>query len=135
MRFRKHIKEDFGLRQFDIAPLIDVVFILLIFFMLTSSFVVRPGIKVDLPKTVTHQSVESRRINILISSQDVVYLNDKVVSDKELEDYLQGNKEDINSVFIKADKYSSLGRVVSVWDIARKVGLSHVNIATTDVER
>ncbi len=135
MRFRKHIKEEFGLRQFDIAPLIDVVFILLIFFMLTSSFMVKPGIKVDLPKTVTQEALKTNRVTVVISSEDVVYLNGRVVTDKEIEEFFKNNKDSIESVFIKADKYSSLGRAVEIWDICKKAGLKHVNIATTHVEK
>lgn len=130
MKFRKHIKEEFGLRQFDIAPLIDVVFILLTFFMLTSNFMVQPGIRIDLPKTFTQQAVKIERLSIYISSEDVVYLNSKVVTNKELEKFLTENKNKIKSVFIKADKNSSLGRVVEIWDICRNIGLSYVNIAT-----
>ena len=134
MRFRKHIKEEIGLKQIDIAPLIDVVFILIIFFILTSTFMVQPGIRVDLPRTVTHQALQTKRISIIISSEDVVYANGEVVTDKELEESLIVNKDKINSVFIKADKNSSMGRVVDIWDICRKAGLEHVNIATTKVQ-
>ncbi len=134
MRFRKHIKEEIGLKQIDIAPLIDVVFILIIFFMLTSTFMVQPGIRVDLPRTVTHQALQAKRISIIISSEDVVYVDGEVVTDKELEESLILNKDKIKSVFIKAVKNSSLGRVVDIWDICRKVGLEHVNIATTKVQ-
>ena len=130
MTFRKHIKEEFGLRQFDIAPLIDVVFILLTFFMLTSNFMVQPGIRIDLPKTFTQQAIKIQRVGIYISSEDVIYLNSKVVTNKELEKFLVENKENIKSVFIKADKNSSLGRVVEIWDVCRKIGFSYVNIAT-----
>jgi len=131
MKFSKHTKEEFGLRQFDIAPLIDVLFILLIFFMLTSSFMVQPGVRIDLPRTVTQQVIRLQRVSIFISSEDVVYSDGKVVTNKELEDYFTDNKKNIKSVFIKADKNSSLGRVVEIWDICRKVGLSYVNIAAT----
>jgi len=134
MRFRKHLKEEFGLKGFDIAPLIDIVFILIIFFMLTSNFMVQPGIKIELPSTVTHSILHLKRLSIIISSEDVAYLNGKVVTNKELEDFLRRNKGKIKSVFIKADKNSSMGRVVEIWDICRKVGFSYVNIATTYVK-
>ncbi|HEC69310.1 MAG TPA: biopolymer transporter ExbD [Candidatus Omnitrophica bacterium] len=135
MKFRKYLlKEEFGLKGLDIAPLIDIVFILIVFFMLTSSFIVQPGIKVELPQTVTQSILRSGRLNIIISSEDVAYLNGKVVTNKELEDFLNKNKAKVKSVFIKADKNSSLGRVVEIWDICRKVGLSYVNIATTYVK-
>lgn len=134
MKFRKHLKEEFGLKGLDIAPLIDIVFILIIFFMLTSHFMVQPGIKIELPSTVTPEILHLKRISITVSSEDVLYLNGKVVTNKELEDFLKENRDKIKSVFIKADKNSSLGRVVEIWDICRKVGLSYVNIATTYVK-
>ncbi|MCD6539217.1 MAG: biopolymer transporter ExbD [Candidatus Omnitrophica bacterium] len=134
MKFRKYLlKEEFGLKGLDIAPLIDIVFILIIFFMLTSSFMVQPGIKVELPQTVTQSILQPERLNIIISSEDVAYLNGRVVTNRELEDFLNKNKAKVKSVFIKADRNSSLGRVVEIWDICRKVGLSYVNIATTYV--
>jgi len=134
VKFRKYLlKEEFGLKGLDIAPLIDIVFILIIFFMLTSSFMVQPGIKVELPQTVTQSILQPERLNIIISSEDVAYLNGRVVTNRELEDFLNKNKAKVKSVFIKADRNSSLGRVVEIWDICRKVGLSYVNIATTYV--
>ena len=134
MKFRKYLlKEEFGLKGLDIAPLIDIIFILIIFFMLTSSFMVQPGIKVELPQTVTQSILQPERLNIIISSEDVAYLNGRVITNRELEDFLNKNKAKVKSVFIKADKNSSLGRVVEIWDICRKVGLSYVNVATTYV--
>jgi len=134
VKFRKYLlKEEFGLKGLDIAPLIDIIFILIIFFMLTSSFMVQPGIKVELPQTVTQSILQPERLNIIISSEDVAYLNGRVITNRELEDFLNKNKAKVKSVFIKADKNSSLGRVVEIWDICRKVGLSYVNVATTYV--
>jgi biopolymer transport protein ExbD len=131
MKFRQHIKAEHGLRQFDIAPLIDVVFILLTFFMLTSSFVLQPGIKIDLPSAYNSEGVVTKRVTVAITAEDVVYLNNSLVTDVELEDYLIAEKDRISSVFIQADRHSTVGRIVSVWDVCKKAGLSQVNIATT----
>lgn len=133
MRLKTNIKEEFGLRQFDVAPLIDVVFILIIFFMLTSSFVVQPGIRIELPRVVTAEKLRTERLTIVVSSEDVVYVENKVVTDSQLEQLLNKYKDGkkLTSVFIKADRNSSLGRVTKIWDICRKAGISQVNIATT----
>ena len=134
MRFRRHIKVEHGLRQFDIAPLIDVVFILLTFFMLTSSFVLQPGIRIELPSAANSEGVVARNITIAITAEDIVYLNNAVVTDSELEDYLTAEHDRITSVFISADRHSTVGRIVSVWDICKKTGLSQVNIATSRIK-
>jgi len=119
-----------GLRQIDIAPLIDMVFQLLIFFMLTSSFVMQPGIKVNLPKAVTSEAVKSENIEIVVSSENITYLNGNVVTTSELNTLLKQAAKRNQPVLIKADRRSSLGRVVEIWDMCRDLGMTQVNIAT-----
>jgi len=119
-----------GLRQIDIAPLIDMVFQLIIFFMLTSSFVIQAGIKINLPRAVTSEAVKLENIEIIISGENVTYLNGKVVTKQELKTLLvQGAKNKL-TVLIKADKRASLGRVVEIWDMCRDLGITQINIAT-----
>ena len=131
MRFKRHIELEHGLRQIDIAPLIDMVFQLLIFFMLTSSYIVQQGIRVNLPRAVTSEITKQNQIQISISSENIIYLNEKVVTLQELRDFLKNLDNKEASVLIKADRKAVLGRVVEVWDILREAGLSHINIATT----
>lgn len=118
-----------GLGTIDIAPLIDCVFQLLLFFMLTSSFVYQPGIKINLPKALTSDVLQEESLEITITAENVVYLNHAVVTPKELASRLRAAKPN-QAVLIKADQKASLGRVVEIWDICREAGISHVNIAT-----
>ncbi len=135
MKFRKHMQIEHGLGQFDIAPMIDIVFQLLIFFMLTSSFVMQPGIRVNLPKAVTSEVVGDKNIIISISAENVLYLSGKVVNLDELKDKLKEVKSSRASVLIKADKKAYLGRVVEIWDLCREIGLERINVATNqDIE-
>lgn len=130
MRFKGHMELEHGLRQIDIAPLIDMVFQLLIFFMLTSSFVIQPGIKVNLPKAVTSEVVKYENAEIVVSGENVIYLNGKVMTTKELKAFLKQAAKRKQSVLIKSDKRASLGRVVEIWDMCREVGITQINIAT-----
>ena len=130
MRFKRHMELEHGLKQIDIAPLIDMVFQLLIFFMLTSSFVMQPGIKVNLPKAVTSEIVKFENIEILVSSENITYLNGKVVTTQELKNLLAQAAKRKQSILIKADKRASLGRVVEIWDLCRDLGIVQINIAT-----
>ena len=66
--------------QLDIAPMIDIVFLLLIFFMLTSNFVFQPGIKVKLPKAVTSEVINSENVIITITGQDLLFLNERPIT-------------------------------------------------------
>lgn len=130
MRFKGRMELEHGLKQIDIAPLIDIVFQLLIFFMLTSSFVMQPGIKVNLPKAVTSEVIKFENIDILITSENVTYLNGKVVTTAELKTLLKQAAKRNQTILIKADRRASLGRVVEVWDLARELGITQINIAT-----
>lgn len=130
MRFRRHMELEHGLRQIDIAPLIDMIFQLLIFFMLTSSFVMQPGIKVNLPKAVTSEIVKPENIELVVSGENVIYFGGKVITAAELKNLLKQVAKRNQPVLIKADKHASLGRVVEIWDMARDLGITQVNIAT-----
>jgi biopolymer transport protein ExbD len=130
VRFKRHIELEHGLRQIDIAPLIDIVFQLLIFFMLTSSFVMQPGIKVNLPKALTSEVVKQETIEIVISSENVAYLNGRVTTLKEIKALFKLAAKRQQSILLKADRRASLGRVVEIWDMARDLGISQISIAT-----
>jgi len=74
MRFRRTVERKEA--AFDLMPLIDVVFLLIIFFMLTTSFrTIFQGIKVDLPTTTTKQERIEQNIIITITKDNVLYLD------------------------------------------------------------
>ena len=129
MRFKKRLTLESGIKHMEIAPLIDCVFLLLIFFMLTSNFIVVPGINVKLPKAVSSDTVNTRTVTIVISSEDIIYLDGEPLSKDELEKYLSSGRTD--SVFIKSDRDTSMGTVVEVWDICKRLGIEKIGIATT----
>lgn len=131
MRFKRHIELEHGLRQIDIAPLIDMVFQLLIFFMLTSSFIIPSAIKINLPRALSSEALKEKNIEIAVSSENIIYLDGKVVSLLELKEFLKNIASKDISIFIKADRRAFLGRVVEIWDLCRQLGISHINIATT----
>ena len=130
MRFKRHLELEKGVKQIDIAPLIDIVFQLLIFFLLTSSFIFQPGIKINLPKAVTSQIVQEQNIAIIVTAENLIYIQDKVYTIKELSGRLKEAARENRPILINADKKASLGRVVEVWDLCRSLGISTVNIAT-----
>ena len=129
MRFKKRAIVESGLRQIDIVPLIDCVFLLIIFFMLTSSFIVVPGVNVKLPKALKPEEINSRSLTIVISSEDIIYIDSKPYTIAEVENYLRKGKH--TSIFIKADRDASLGVVVKIWDICKRLNIERIGIATT----
>ena len=131
MRFKRHMELERGLRQIDITPLIDVVFQLLIFFMLTSSFIMQSGIKVNLPKAVSAEPSGEKNVIITVSRENVLYLDRKVLTIRELKETLTNAQRNNIPVLIMADQHADLGRVVEVWDMARDSGVAEVSIAAT----
>lgn len=130
MKFKRHVKLEKALRTIDIAPLIDVVFQLLIFFMLTSNFIFQPGIRVNLPRAITSDIISEENAVITITAENLIYHNGRLVTVKELSSALKWIASARRPVLIKADRKASLGRIVEVWDICRQEGVSRVNIAT-----
>ena len=116
--------------QLDIAPLIDVVFLLLIFFMLTSNFVLQPGIRVRLPRAVTSEIIDSGNLVVSVTSQDLTYIHFKPIQTAALQDLLEEAARSDSSVMIKSDVGASVGKIVEIWDLCRRAGIAKVNIAT-----
>ena len=129
MRFKRKIFLEKG--QLDLAPLIDVVFLLLIFFMLTSSFIFQPGIRVNLPKAVTSEVLHRDVLVVTISKDNKVYLNERPIEGEDLVSRVTMAANDDQPILIKADKDASLGEIIKIWDICRQVDVKQINIATT----
>jgi len=130
MKFKRHTKLELGLKQIDIAPLVDVIFQLLIFFMLSSSFTFQSGINVKLPKAVTSDVIREENTIITITSENVLYLNGTATALKELEEELGKEHTKQRPLLIKADRRTSVGRIVDIWDLCRRLGIEKINIAT-----
>ncbi|MFH1856026.1 MAG: biopolymer transporter ExbD [Candidatus Omnitrophota bacterium] len=126
--FEKRSK--FASAQINITPLIDVVFLLLIFFMITSTFVSQAGIKVDLPKAVSGKTLLDNRLVITIDNKDQVFINDENIKEKDLMIFVRNAAKDNKTILIMADKSSSMGKIVEVWDMCRQAEVAQINIAT-----
>lgn len=129
MRFKRRIKIEKGM--IDLTPLVNVFFLLFIFFVFTSSFIFQPGIKVSLPKAVTGEVIQQEGIVIIITKDDKLYLNDREISQEEFASQLRLMAKERTPLLIKADTGASLGKIVEMWDMCRSEGVQQVNIATS----
>ena len=126
----KERKKDTGF-SIDIAPLVDVVFLLLIFFMLSTTFEIKPGIKVDLPEGTTKEiKTEPNDLKIFITKKEEIFFNGKRVNLEKLKKELAKIKNKNKLIIIEADKFSYHGVVVSVMDVAKSQGFNNFAIAT-----
>ncbi len=117
----------------DITPLIDVVFLLLIFFMISTSFADKPGIKIDLPKANADIiKKENNEVRVYIAKDGNIVVDGRKVGISQL-DKIFSDAADLGNqttVIIKADKYAAHGRVVEVMDNAKEAGITKLAIAT-----
>lgn len=118
--------------NFNYASLTDIVLQLLIFFLLSSSFVSSPGIKVALPKSQTSDIQAERQTVITITKSGKIYLNSTEVTTATLAQRLIPvlDKDREQVVIIRADQDVSLQKAVEVIDLAKGVGAQRFMIAT-----
>ena len=130
MRFKRHLKLEKGLHLIEIAPLIDVVFLLLIFFMLSSNFTTLSVTHLALPKMVTGYVLGSRPAEITIASDGSIYLDGYLSDLAELTAYLKEISGRKAAVLLKAQQGVVFSKVIKIWDLCRDNGISRINIVT-----
>ena len=118
----------------DLTPMLDVVFIMLIFFIVTASFVKESGIDVNRPDAETAQKKERANILVAIDERNQIWIDKRQVDPRAV----RANIERLHaenpqgSVVIQADKNSKNERLVQVMDAARQAGVYNVSIAAND---
>ena len=118
--------------QLNITPLIDVVFILLIFFMLTSNFLIEEGLDVSLPDASSAQQLSEQFKTIGIDAAGVIHVDGRIVTISELETrvtaVLSGNRD--QGFIIKSDQAVHVALLVQVIDALKRSGASNLTIQT-----
>ena len=132
-RARKREQEE---SEVNLTPMLDVVFIMLIFFIVTASFVKEAGIDISRPPAATAERKERGNILVAITENDQIWIDRRQVDPRAL----RANIERLHaenpqgSVVIQADKNSKNGLLVQVMDAARLAGVSSVSLAAEVVE-
>lgn len=130
MKFSRAVEEE---TRLGITPLIDIVFLLLIFLVLTSKFNQAGGLSVSLPESgATTGTAATERHRITIDKAGLVYHNGKEVAKKALPSLLRdmGNQGPPPTLVLEADRETHHGSVVEIMDLARGAGIRSIVIAT-----
>ena len=117
----------------DMTPMIDVVFLLLIFFMISTTFINNPGIKITLPEAEADEiKTEKTKIKLTISDKGDIYIDDEKVGMDVLDNIFTSaaKKAKESIVIISADENASHGTVVEVMDRAKNSGITRLAIET-----
>ena len=119
----------------NLTPLIDIVFLLLVFFMLTAHFVDEKQIELTLPGAVSAETIaDEEPVIVMIDQAGIFYINSEVVHAQLLEQRLAvlfGEHPD-RLLRLKADSQVSFEKVVHLLDIARLLNISNLEVATRD---
>ena len=116
----------------NLVPLINIVFLLLIFFMLSGTISKKDFFHVEPPNSYTSSDAESPEVTILISDKNKIYYEEKFISLEELKSILLNLKEinNIQEVLIKADENSNAGNLSEIIKTIRSSGIKRAAIVT-----
>ena len=121
----------------DMTPMLDVVFQLIILFLVSTTFAVLPGISLNLPESTTAESTSNLGITITADKKGGLWFNDKKVTYKTLGEELSAidtkkTKRTEFPITIEADSEVTNGTIVRLFDIIRANGYAAVNLRTTE---
>ena len=133
MATKDHIKSESGPTAMNITPLIDMVFILLIFFAVNASFVKEAGVEIERPSARSAVTQEQANIMIAVTATGEVWVDRQRVDPRSVRGHVERlhaeNPE--GAVVILADDKSETGLVIEVLDQARLAGVENVAVAAT----
>lgn len=121
--------------EINMTPMLDVVFIMLIFFIVTASFVRESGIDVNRPDAATAVSKDRANILIAINDKGHVWINKRRVDIRAVTANIEGLKAEFPqaTVVIQADKKATTDTLIKVMDASRAAGVFDVSIAAQEI--
>lgn len=131
MKPRPRLKTATTLFPITFMPFLNLLCLLLILHIVSPYYVLPNITGMNLPKTITSDFMPENTTVITITGEDVIYFENKVVSEQELKKTLRTQTHQKKPVLIKADGRSSLVRSFTIWNMCRELGLEKINIATT----
>jgi biopolymer transport protein ExbD len=133
VRRRRHTDRGNEETELNLTPMLDIVFIMLIFFVVTTSFVRESGIEVNRPSAQTAERRDHGNILIAISPNGEIWIDKRAVDIRAVravvERLVAENPE--GGVIIQGDREAQIGLLVKVMDQVRKAGIVNVSIAAT----
>lgn len=132
---KRHVRQDED-ADIDMTPMLDIVFIMLIFFIVTTSFVKEKGLEVNTPeqKNQPQNQSKTKTVSILIDERGMIYMNNRLI-DRErvnanIQSFLAENNTD--TAIVKASEKTEHGIVVEVLDQAAEAGISKLTVLVNE---
>lgn len=120
----------------NLTSLIDVLFILIIFFAVSSTFLEQPGIEIELPKAESSESFTTQKVILYIDKNNNLFLNDQLISISSVVEEIKklGELSEGSSIVLKADTDVDHGKIIQIMDILRNSKIYKIVISTKITE-
>ncbi len=117
---------DDPIAEINIVPFVDIILVVLIIFMITTPFIVKPSININLPKAASGEDTTPSQLTVTITSDGKAMLNGKISTDDEITAFAKAAlaKKPETQAIISADKDVPHGRVISVIDLVKTAGVT-----------
>jgi biopolymer transport protein ExbD len=117
---------DDAIAEINIVPFVDIILVVLIIFMITTPYIVKPSININLPKAASGEETAPSQLTISVAADGRTMLNGKDATDEEITEFSKGavaNKPEMQAI-ISADKDVPHGRVITVIDLVKSAGIT-----------
>ncbi|WP_419810547.1 ExbD/TolR family protein [Bacterioplanoides sp.] len=128
---RRHTDNDTDGNDIDITPMLDIVFIMLIFFIVTTSFVKESGVSVNRPSAQTAEEKKGSNILVAIRANGEIWIDRRAIDVRAVRPNIERMKAENpeGAVIIQADEFSPTGLLVKVMDQIRLAGIHDISIS------
>ena len=134
MQFRRRLKPQVNV---NLVPMIDVVFQLVVFFMVSSTFILTPGISIIFPASTTSEPVVMSKLVVTVVSREEVYFNKEKFKiwelDEKLSSITEEERSDIKTVVLEGDRGIPYSLLIEVLDLLRRNGFNGINLRTREI--
>mgnify|MGYP001328665301 CR=1 FL=1 len=126
MKFWKRKEDD---AQIEITPLIDMVFLLIIFFLISTTMDNNKKIEVDIPSSETGVENKSSSMDIFLTKNNIIIINDSQYTIGDFQTFMQNiDISQVKTILLNGDKMVDLQFLVNVMDIIRKRGIENISL-------
>lgn len=133
MNFEERLSMEEDEPSLNLTPLMDIMFLLVIFFAVSTTFKVFPGISVDLPGAESENiKEEAKSLTAILTEAGKIFIDGKPIEKDHLVDTLRARQEEspVNMFILEADRTAQHGQVVALMDAAKKAGILRLAIST-----
>ena len=132
--------QDEVISQINITPLVDIVLVVLLVFIVTTSIIMKSSINMDLPKASSGKDLKEELVNIAVTKDNIIYINGKPSEFDDISVFFIEKKNSLGpknweniSVLVSADSEISYGKFVKIIDLVREEGISNIALDVSPI--